>query len=268
MFVLSKILWIAIAPGTIILALLVAGAALLWTRWRRAGRNILALGVAAAVIVAVLPIGSWLLLPLENRFPTVTQLPDKVDGIVVLGGAVSQHLTRERGQPSLNEAAERMTAFAGLVRRLPGARPVFTGGSAAIFDTELKEAEVARRLFAELGLDVTRITFEDRSRNTYENALYTREVMQPKPGETWLLVTSAFHMPRAYGCFSRVGWKVLPYPVDYMTDGTYRFGLGLSLGGGLNTIEFAIHEWVGLVYYRLRGYTDALFPKRLIPEDN
>ena len=268
MFAASKILWDLIQPGTVILALMIVGTALLWTRRRRAGRNLLVVGAVAALAVATLPIGSWLLLPLENRFPTVRSLPDKVDGIVVLGGAVSPRLTDARGQPALNETAERMTTFVALARRFPDARQVFTGGSGSLIYTELKETEVARQLFGELGLDTSRIDFEDKSRNTYENALYTRDLVQPKPGEVWVVVTSAFHMPRAYGCFSRVGWKVLPYPVDYMTLGDYRMNVGLSLSGGLGAIEFALHEWVGLLYYRLMGYTDALFPSRLTPEDN
>jgi uncharacterized SAM-binding protein YcdF (DUF218 family) len=268
MFALSKILWDLIQPGTILLVLMIVGAALLWTRRRRTGRNLLALGAVLALVIATLPIGSWLLLPLENRFPTVRSLPDRVDGIVVLGGAVNPRLTDARGQPALNETAERMTTFVALARRFPEARHVFTGGSGSLIYTDLKETEVARQLFAELGLDISRMVFEDQSRNTYENALYTRDLVQPKPGEVWIVVTSAFHMPRAYGCFSRIGWRVLPYPVDYMTLGDYRFNVGLSLSGGLGAIEFALHEWIGLAYYRLRGYTDALFPERLSPEEN
>ena len=212
------------------------------------------------LLVAVLPLGPWLILPLENRFPTVARLPDRVDGIVALGGAVSQLLTEAHGQPALNGAAERMTEFVALARLHPEAKLVFTGGSALIDYPELKETTVARQLFASLGMDVTHIVFEDRSRNTYENALYTRDLMKPKPGETWVLITSAFHMPRAYGCFSRVGWKVLPYPVDYMTLGEYRLTLDFGLASGLNAVGFAIHEWVGLLAYRLVGRTDALFP--------
>jgi uncharacterized SAM-binding protein YcdF (DUF218 family) len=233
---------------------------LLWTRWRRTGRTVVAATVAVLLFLSVLPVGRWMLIPLENRFPTVERLPEKIDGIIVLGGAVSQTLTQAHHQPALNSAAERMTEFVALARLHPEARLVFTGGSAMVFNSELKEAPVARAFFASLGMDVSRIVFEDSSRNTYENALYTREVMKPQPGETWVLITSAFHMPRAYGSFVRVGWKVLPYPVDYMTTGSYRLRLGFSPSAGLTNLEFAIHEWLGMIAYRVLGYTDALFP--------
>lgn len=260
MFVLSKILWVLGSPGSLLLISLCIGTLLLWTRWRRIGRTVLAATAAAMLLLTVLPVGRFVLTSLENRFPTLERLPDKIDGIIVLGGAVNQTITQARHQPSFNGSAERMTEFVALARLHPEARLVFSGGSALIFDTELKEAPVARAFFASMGMDVARIVFEDSSRNTYENALYTRDVMKPLPGETWVLITSAFHMPRAYGCFSRVGWKVLPYPVDYVTTGRYDLSPGFSLLGGLSSLEFGIHEWLGMIVYRLLGYTDTWFP--------
>jgi len=260
MFVLSKIAWFFISPGGILIVLLAVGTALLWTRRWRLGRAVLVTGVAFAVAIAMLPVGPWLFIPLENRFPAVVGLPERVDGIVVLGGAVNQGVTAIRGQPTLSGAAERMTEFVALARRHPEARLAYTGGSASISHPELKEVPVARALFASLGLDVAHIAFEDRSRNTYENALYTRDLMKPHPNETWLLITSSFHMPRAYGCFSRVGWKVLPYPVDYLTTGDVGITIDFNFVGGLNILELAVHEWVGLIAYRLLDRTDALFP--------
>jgi uncharacterized SAM-binding protein YcdF (DUF218 family) len=162
-------------------------------------------------------------------------LPDKIDGIIVLGGAINQTITQARHQPSFNGSAERMTEFVALARLHPEARLVFSGGSALIFDTELKEAPVARVFFASMGMDVSRIVFEDSSRNTYENALYTRDVMKPLPGETWVLITSFTCAP---GCFSR-RWKVLP--IRRLRDhGRYDLSPGFSLGRAV--CEFGIHE--------------------------
>jgi uncharacterized SAM-binding protein YcdF (DUF218 family) len=165
-----------------------------------------------------------------------------------------------RGQPTLTGAAERLTEFVSLARHYPEARLVFTGGSGNLFDQTLKETLVARAVFAQLGLDVNRITFEDRSRNTYENAVLTRDLVAPKPEETWLLITSAMHMPRAHGAFVKVGWRILPYPVDYQTSGSYDWRLGFSLASGLGGISDALHEWIGLVAYRAMGWTDGIFP--------
>jgi uncharacterized SAM-binding protein YcdF (DUF218 family) len=260
MFSLAKVFWLLASPDSLFLIALCAGAVLTFTRWRRAGVGILVAMTAIGVVVATVPFGTWLLIPLENRYPTTTNLPARVDGIVVLGGAVRQQITAVRGQPALTGAAERMTEFVALARRHPEARLVFTGGSGSLFDQSLKETLVARALFAQLGLDVSRIVFEDRSRNTYENAVMTRRLVAPRLGETWVLITSAMHMPRAHGAFAAAGWRVIPYPVDYQTTGTYDWGFGFSLSGGLDGIAYALHEWIGLVAYRAMGWTDAIFP--------
>jgi uncharacterized SAM-binding protein YcdF (DUF218 family) len=123
-----------------------------------------------------------------------------------------------------------------------------------------KESDFAPGLMAELGIDPARVIFERDSRNTYENALYTKRLAEPGPDEVWLLVTSAFHMPRAVGVFRQAGWRVVPYPVDYQSGGLDHAGLGFDLVGGLDLIDLAVHEWLGLGAYRAFGWTDALYP--------
>ena len=183
MFLLSKLFEITANPSFWVPVLLVVGTALLWTRWLRLGRRLLAAIVCFVVLISVVPVGNLLNEALEDRFPTVHHLPAHVDGIIVLGGAVNQVATDVHGQPALNDAAERMTEFVALARRHPEARLVFTGGSGSIYYPKLKEAGVARTFFAEMGLDVSRITFEDKSRNTWENALFSYRLVKPKPGE-------------------------------------------------------------------------------------
>lgn len=260
-FAASKLLWFVADPGNVLLILLCAGALLLGTRTRqRLGRRLVGLAALAGLAITVVPLGAWLHVPLENRFPVPARLPDRVDGVVVLGGAVDQFLTVARGQPALRAEAERMTAFAALARRYPEARLVFTGGSGRLVRQGVKETVAARLLFEELGLDVERVLFEDRSRNTYENAVYSYRLAAPQPGETWLLVTSAYHMPRAVGCFRRAGWHVVPYPVDFRTDGTYAYLPSLFFAEALVDLGLAVHEWIGLAAYRLMGRTDRLLP--------
>ncbi len=264
-FAASKLFWLAVNPGNLLLILLCAGVLLMGTRtWQRLGRRLVGVAAAAGLAVTVLPLGTWLALPLENRFPAPARLPERVDGIVVLGGAVDQLLTAARGQPALRADAERMTAFVALARRYPAARLVFTGGSGRLARQEIKETVAARLLFEELGLDVERVLFEDRSRNTYENAVYSYRLAAPRPQETWLLVTSAYHMPRAVGCFRRAGWRVVPYPVDFRTGGSYGYAPPLYFAEALEELGLAAHEWVGLAAYRLMGRTDRLLPG---PED-
>jgi uncharacterized SAM-binding protein YcdF (DUF218 family) len=101
---------------------------------------------------------------------------------------------------------------------------------------------------------------ERDSRNTDENARFTKALMKPQPGETWVLITSARHMPRSVGIFRKEGWRVLAYPVDYLTPRSVGFGVGFGLASGLAAVDTAAYEWFGLVYYRLSGRIDAFFP--------
>jgi uncharacterized SAM-binding protein YcdF (DUF218 family) len=207
-----------------------------------------------------LPIGSWLLLPLENRFAPPQPLPQAVSGIIVLGGSSSLGLTLERGQAVLNDNSERLLAFAALARRYPQSRLVFSGGSKSLRPAQLREADVARQVLTSLGLDAKAITFEGESSNTFENARNLAQALNPQAGEIWLLITSARHMPRAVGSFRQVGWQVTPYPVDYRTAGIFGFSLKLRLHSNLGALAHALHEWVGLLSYRLQGRTPSLFP--------
>jgi uncharacterized SAM-binding protein YcdF (DUF218 family) len=260
-FTISKLVAPVLAPANLLLGLLVASAA--WILWRprsRAARRLAALAGAATVALAVLPIPDLLLRPLEGRFARPVPPPADVAGIVVLGGAVQPEMSAMRGEVALNRAAERMTEAVALSRRYPQARLVFTGANAALLGSANTEAAVARRFFAEMGVDSDRLVFEDRARNTYENALYTRDLVQPRAGETWLLVTSARHMPRAIGCFRRVGWQLVAWPVDYQTAPRLRFDPAIDPLANLQMLNDAAHEWAGMLAYWLIGYAAAPFP--------
>ncbi len=260
MFAFSKIFWWIVAPSNVFLVLLVAGVALLWTPWRRSGRRLLAGLTAAALIVAVLPIGAWMIGPLESRFPQIREIPASVVGVITLGGAVNQFMTAARDQTALSGGAERLTEFIAIARRRPELRLVYTGGSGSLTRQDLKETLVARRLFGEIGFDPALVVYEDQSRNTYENAVMTHALIRPEPDDTWLLITSAMHMPRSVGVFRKAGWTVLPYPVDYRTDGTGEVHFFSGIGAGLGGLSTAIKEWLGLFAYRAMGRTDSLFP--------
>ena len=257
LFVLSKIFWRLVEPDLLLLAIVVIGLALAATRRHaRTGMRIAVAGVVLLLAVAFAPTDQWLLAPLEDRFPPPRALPAQVDGIVALGGAVDAERSMVHGMPSLNDEAERITAFIALARRYPSAKLVFTSGSVSISGDGPKEADAAATLFAELGLDTSKILFERQSRNTYENAIFSKPLAQPQAGETWILITSAWHMPRAVGIFRRAGWPVLPWPIAYKTGGGYNPNLAMHL----LDVDRAVHEWLGLAAYRLLGRTDALFP--------
>jgi uncharacterized SAM-binding protein YcdF (DUF218 family) len=208
----------------------------------------------------MLPLGAWLVIPLEDRFPVPSPMPAHVDGVIVLGGAVSTVLTQRRGQPTVNEHAERFLALADLARRYPEAKLVYSGGSASPFLPEYREADAARAVIDELGIDQKRMIYERDSRNTVENVRNAKALVNPQPGETWLLVTSGWHMPRSVGIFRRQGWNVIPYPVDYLTDGRKVAIKDPDFDDGLGLLNLGLHEWIGLVAYWLLDHTTSVFP--------
>lgn len=256
-FIASKLFWGVVAPGNLLLLLLLAGVLRLARSGRRRGLRLVGVVALALLTIAVLPVGQWTAVPLEARFPAPS-LPERVDGIVVLGGGVEASISRAHGQTALNDAGERVVAAAVLARRHPEARLVLSGGEGTIVSHGEQEAAYERALLIDLGVAAERIAIEDRSRNTYENAMFAREIAGPRAGEAWLLVTSAAHMPRAVGCFRHAGWQVVPYPVDFRTGASLRAEFALT--EHLSQLDFAAKEWIGLVAYRLLGRTDALFP--------
>ncbi len=179
----------------------------------------------------------------------------------MLGGGLDTERSEARSQVHSGGDSARLTAAAELARRYPQARLVFTGGSANLLEEGRAEAISAKRFWLSLGVPADRMVFEDKSRNTWENAVFTRDLVQPKQGETWLLVTSAWHMPRSIGIFRRIGFDVTPYPVDYRTFGDKRdFLRPLGMDDRVAMLDAGVHEWIGLLAYWLSGKTYTLFP--------
>lgn len=260
-FVAGKLVgWIA-DPGVWLLLLLLAAVALGWGgRRARMTRRLVFVAAAMTLILSVLPVGRWLLQPLEDRVALPRSLPARIDGIIVLGGSIDIEVSAGRGVPSLNPAAERLIAGAMLARSYPEARLVFSGGNNALLPGGVPEADFAERLLLDWGVSPERLTIERASRTTRENAANLTTMLAPKPGENWLLVTSAWHMPRAVGTFRRLGWTVIPYPVDYRTSGGPAPLKPLDPIQGFDELSTALHEWLGLAAYRMVGATDTLFP--------
>lgn len=260
-FILSKVGEFFVTPAHLGLFLASLGVALLFTRFARQGRALASLGVVALLVMSFSPLGVFLTLPLENRFPPPPEDAPAPDGVIVLGGSVDENVSMARGRTALNDAAERVTALVELARRYPQARLIFAGGAATLRDAPFTEAEAVERFWREMGGEPGRLVYEARSRNTWENAVYTRELVAPAPSERWLLVTSAFHMPRSIGIFRRIGFPVIPFPVDYRTSGSWsEWSLRGNAPEMLRLVDLAAHEWIGLVVYRLTGKTNALFP--------
>jgi uncharacterized SAM-binding protein YcdF (DUF218 family) len=260
-FVLSKTLGYLVVPSNLVMAIGLAGLVLLCTRFRRLASWLI---VSSLVLIALLgysPVGRMLLLLLEDRFPPWDASRGPPTGIVVLGGAISAEVSVARGVVALNGAAERITVAAELAHRYPDARIIFSSGSGSLDPTAPLEAPLAVQELVALGVAHDRITADEQSRNTIENAVFSHLLADPKPGERWLLVTSASHMPRAIGAFRAAGFPVEAYPVNWQTRGLRDAGrLFDSFAEGLSMTDHAAHEWLGLVVYRLTGKTSELFP--------
>jgi uncharacterized SAM-binding protein YcdF (DUF218 family) len=261
-FALSKTIGIMLLPTNFLIGIGLFGAILLATRWARLGRRLLVIAVALLAICGFSPLGNWLLYPLESRFPVWDAAHGAPDGIVVLGGPIDPELSFAHDTAVFRGSVDRMIATAALARRYPRARIVYSGGNAnLVFDDTAKETDYARAVFEALGVSGERLMMEGRSRNTQENAEFSKALASPKNGERWLLVTSAYHMPRSVGAFRKAGFAVEPYPVDWRVGGRSDL-LAFSIYSieGLGRVEVALREWMGLAAYRISGKTDEFFP--------
>ncbi|MGP0060314.1 MAG: YdcF family protein [Beijerinckiaceae bacterium] len=260
-FYVSKVVWYVVEPINFLLLIGLIGILLGFGRFAGVGRPMMAGAIIALAIAAFSPLGGLMLRALEDRFPLPSADMPAPTGIIVLGGSLDESISLARKSPALLAAASRLTGALVLAKRYPQARLIFTGGNASLRSTDLSEADGVRDFWLSLGLPPERMSFETTSKNTWENAINTRELVQPKPGETWLLVTSAWHMPRAMGIFRRAGFSVTAYPVDFRTFGDDRdWRLTYVVLDELTALDLALHEWIGLVAYHLTGKTGTWFP--------
>jgi uncharacterized SAM-binding protein YcdF (DUF218 family) len=265
-FYLAKVLWFVLQPSTLIALLIGYGAILIWTGWARWGRRFVSVGAALLLIAGLSPLGNALILPLEDRFPrTDLDQPPPPAGFIVLGGVEDRLVGRARKAPTLNEAGERVVETVMLARRFPEAKIAFSGGDAGILYKSDSEAAGAQRLLTDAGVAPDRLILESGARDTYENAIYLKAELEKLgllgPGKRWVLITSAYHMPRAMASFRRAGFEVEAWPVDYRTRGSADLMRPFDkVSEGLRRVDVATREWVGLLAYRLAGRTDSLLP--------
>jgi len=263
-FILSKILWMFTAPGNLLVLLLLAFAFLSMARnerWQLAGRRLCFDIAFLMFFIAIFPIGDWLLRPLENRFPPVT--PDHVEGIIIIGSDENAVLSEARGQPIVRGSAGEYLVFATLARQYPQAKLVYAGGTGLLgpVSSKLSNADVAKQALTGFGIPLDRMVFESQSRNTHENAVDAAALVHPKPQEKWLLVTSAFHMPRSIASFRKEGWNVYAAPANYYTTGKLNSDLNFNFSGHIGEVTAATHEYYGLLSYWLMGYINSPWPK-------
>jgi uncharacterized SAM-binding protein YcdF (DUF218 family) len=265
-FYLAKAVWFVLQPSTFIALLIGYGAILIWTGWARWGRRFVTIGAVLLLVVGLSPLGNALILPLENRFPRADlDQPPAPAGLIILGGAENRLVGSARKAPTLNEAGERLLEGAILALRFPNAKVAFSGGDAGILYKSDSEAQGAADILTDLGVERGRLVLESNARDTYENAVFLRKELDRggafSEGTRWLLITSAYHMPRSIGAFRQAGFDVEPWPVDYRTRGPEDFSKPFDkVSEGLRRVDTATREWVGLLAYWATGRTNALFP--------
>lgn len=254
----ASIVWGVLQPSNLIAVLAGLALVLVVLGMKRVAKFAGGLSAALLILFGLLPTGQILIAPLEDRFPQPD--PDQlgaVSGIIVLGGAESPALTIARDTVTVKDTGGRLTTGLALARRFPEAMILSTAGYR---DKGLTQAEVAGRFFMEAGINPHRLILETESHNTFENAVLSRKLVDPQPTETWLLVTSAFHMPRSMAVFNAAGWAVIPFPTDYRSLPNGELSWRFDVASRLREADLALHEWIGLVAYRLMGRTETLYP--------
>ena len=248
-FTASKIFWVLASPYSVVCIWIALITLCVWLKKiLQAFVGLVSLSLTL-LFVGLLPLGDWVLSPLENTYPENPALHE-VQGIIVLSGAENLSVSVSRNQAVLNDASERLLSFVALARRFPDAQLVFSGGSGSLFQQELKAADVARRLLIDQGMELSRVQLERESRNTYENALLSQKIVG-EDREKWVLITSSWHMPRAMRVFCKIGWEVTPYPVDFRTASPVEFGLGWNLGRSMHQMSLGLKERIGMIVYQL-----------------
>ena len=200
---------------------------------------------------------------LESRFPANPELPKDIDGIIVLGGSINSVLSQEWNQLETNHYNERLIYFASLAGDYPEADLIFSGGNASLDRSRTTESAALSSHLKLYNIEMDRVKFENRSRNTYENAVFSAKFITSSGSnkENWVLITTAFHMPRSVGSFCKQGIKVIPYPVDHHTTSGELFPeFQFDFMGNLRILDQAIHEWGGLLAYYITKKTDYLVP--------
>ncbi len=257
MFIFDQLVWGVMNPANLLTLVLVAGVGLYLLSGGRRGRILVGVSAFCFALLTVAPIGSAMMWPLEQRFQQPSRLPERIDGLIVLGGEVSPVVSLSSGVNVFSCSIVRVVDGVELARLHPEAKLVLVGGGS--FPIGYSDVRETMRFLINEGIMPARVVLENKSRTTRENAIYAEELLRPSPGQTWVLITSAYHMPRAFGAFTGAGWQIIPYPVNFsINKKSMRFRFDLL--DQLNDSTLAVHEWIGLVEYRLMGWSRELFP--------
>ena len=258
-FYLSKFFWFVFSPLNLIIIFFILGFFFNIIKIKFLSKFFYIFSFIFFFISAILPTGSYLNFLLEKKFHSFNSLPTNIDGILILGGATNPLLTLEFGQVSLHGSVERLTESIKLIKKFPYAKVIFAGGSGSIKHPKLDHAEVVKKFFKEMGVDANNIIYEKKSRNTYENIFYAKNIINPKKNEKWLLVTSAFHLHRALSVAEKLKWNFIPYPTDFSMLKDYDWTHHYGFFNNISRFHEATYEWLGIIYYYYTGRSARIF---------
>ena len=197
------------------------------------------------------PLSNFLLNKLEDFIKPSKYPVQQLKGIVVLGGSFNSGLqSKERNEVLLNSSAERLTKVLEIYNKNPKILILFTGFSNEFKPQGWNESDMAKKFFLEQGVRSENLIFENKSRNTFENIIYSKDIIKTNKG-TWGLITSASHMPRSYFGFKRQGLILEPIIVDFKTGTSPIFWISFNIGSGLSNWSTLLHEVVGISYYKI-----------------
>jgi len=257
-FALSKIIWLALSPLNLILFSFLFGFLFKLVGIKFLTRLFYSFSILILTVSTLMPTGSYLNYLLEKNYHFTNYYPDKVDGILILGGATNPFLTKEYDMVNLNGSAERLYESINLIKKFPDSKVVFSGGSGSLKFPKLNHSDDVKILFKNMGIDINKIYFEKKSRNTYENILFAKKLINPKAGEKWVIVTSASHLNRSIYIGEKLEWPLIPYAVDFNNSKKFTWSLHFNFVKNLVEFNSATHEWLGLVSYYLMGRSSRI----------
>ena len=250
-FYLSKILWLILNPFNIFIFVNIIIIFLYFITLKRVGIFIFIINFIFLLSITIFPIGNLLIHKIEKEYHLRNIAPNNLDGVLILGGATSYFLYKEFNQVSVNGSAERLIESVKIIKEFKNSIIIFSGG--------LGHAESAKFFYKKMGINTDRIIFEKKSRNTYENIIFSKDIANPKNNEKWLLITSASHMKRAIQIGLKNDWDFIPYAVDFKTRKKFKFKPSFNFLLNLNSFHHASHEWLGLISYYFMGRTSKIF---------
>ena len=258
-FFLSKIIWLILNPFNIFIFFTILTIITYFFSLKKISISIFLLNTLFLCIISFFPIGKYLTYQIEKEYHYNNKIPKKIDGILILGGATNPSISKEFNQINVNGSAERLIESVNLIKKYKKVKVIFSGGSGTINRPDLDHSQIAKLFYKQSGLDTNKIIFENKSRNTFENIIFSMKIINPKKDENWILITSASHMKRAYLIGKKYNWDFIPYAVDFQVSKKFRFVPNLHLLSNLNSFQKASHEWIGLISYYLMNRTDKIF---------